>query len=376
MLIKNGQVFIDGAYHKYDVEIQDGMISRIGQGLEGVADIDAAGKYVFAGFIESHIHGNAFLDCGEGEEAMRKICAAMPQYGITGIVPTPNISYVEAALPAVRGIRAAKGAPGADILGINFYGPYRHRTIAHYPISIPPTKEHTLAMMDNDLSDVRIITVAPELPGAMEWIKWITDQGIIAMIAFTEATTKQIYEAADNGATLTDHFFNGFPLMDHHEEGSTIGCLLEDRLYCQMLLDHIHVSEPFVRLAIRIKGVDKIVAVHDGSTFVGAPDGEYIRGTDPTHPSYKLIKKDGAVRTVAGKLQTGCHSFDENMRTMLDKGYSREDIGSIFAENAAKALRLDDRGKIEVGRRGDIVIMDEGFYVKKTIILGETVFEA
>ena len=372
MLIKKGKVFIDGAYHDYDIEVVDGMISRIGADLEvaeGVEVIDAAGKVIFPGFIETHIHGGALVSLGDGEEAVRKICAALPQYGITSFVPTPTASTIEAAQSSVRGIRAAKGAPGADILGINFYGPYRHRTIAHYPVSVAPTKEHTLASMDNDLSDVKIITIAPELPGAMEWIKWITDQGIIAMIAFTEATTNQIYEAADNGATLLDHFFNGFPLMDHHEEGSTVGCLLENRLYCQMQLDHIHVTEPFVRLTMRVKGVDKIVAVHDGSAYVGAPDGVYERGEST------LIKKDGSVRTPEGKLVTGCHSYDENMRTCLAKGYPREDIGKIFSENAAKMMGITDRGKIEIGRRGDLVIMDPEFNVEKTIILGETVFE-
>jgi N-acetylglucosamine-6-phosphate deacetylase len=194
------------------------------------------------------------------------------------------------------------------------------------------------------------------------------------MVAYTEGTTNQIYEAADNGATLLDHFFNGFPLMDHHFEGSTIGCLLEDRLYCQMQMDHVHVAEPFIRLTMRVKGADRIIATHDGSEFIGAPDGEYTRGTDPDSPTYKLYKKDGKVTNKDGKLVTGCNSYDENMRVSYSKGYSLEDLGKIFSENAPKMLRLTDRGKIEAGRRADIVIMDKKLHVKKTLILGEVVF--
>ena len=369
MVIKNGSVFVDGKYYNQDVEVIDGKITQIGPNLAGDDVVDATGKLVFPGFIETHIHGGDFVSCGDGEEAVRRIARWLPQFGITSFIPTPTATELEDSVKGVRGIRAAYGAEGADILGVHFYGPYRHRTIPHYPISIPPTKEHTLAMMDNDLSDVKIITIAPELPGGMEWIKWITDQGIIAMVAFTEGTTSQIYEAADNGATLTDHFFNGFPTMDHHEEGSTIGCILEDRLYCQLNLDHIHVAEPFVRLLMRVKGVDKIIAVSDGSIYMGAPDGEYKRG-DMT-----LIKDETGVRTLEGKLVTGSHSFDENMRTVLAKGYTLEEIGSMFSENAAKVLGITDRGKIEVGRRGDLVIMDQGLNVEKTFMLGEVVYE-
>ncbi|MDL2225410.1 amidohydrolase family protein [Eubacteriales bacterium OttesenSCG-928-M02] len=370
MVIQNGSVFFDGAYHDVDVEILDGVITQIGEHLSGDDSIDAAGKLVFPGFIETHIHGADFVSCNDGEEAVRRICKALPQYGVTSFTPTPTTNNVADSLHAVRGIRAAKGAEGADILGIHYYGPYRNRSIDYYKDNVSPTKEHTLAMMDNDLSDVKIMLVASELPGGMDWIKWATDQGIIVIIGFTEGTTSQIYQAADNGATLTDHFYNGFPLMDHHEEGSTVGCMLEDRLYCQLNFDHIHVAEPFIRLLMRVKGKDKIVAVSDCSTYVGAPDGEYWRG------DLRLIKKDGAVRTAeGGKLVTGCHSFDENMRTVLDKGYTLEEIGTMFTENAGKMLRLTDRGKIAVGRRGDIVIMDQALNVEKTLMLGQIVYE-
>ncbi|MDL2225598.1 amidohydrolase family protein [Eubacteriales bacterium OttesenSCG-928-M02] len=369
MIVKNGKVFFDGAYHDVDVEVTDGLITKIQKGLDGPDAIDASGKLVFPGFIETHIHGGDFVSFSDGEEAVRRIAKSLPQYGITSFTPTPTATDVDESVLGVRAIRAAKGAEGADILGIHFYGPYRHRSIPHYPISMAPTKEHTLAMMDNDLSDVKIIMLAPELPGAMEYIKWITDQGIIAMVAFTEGTTKQMYEAADNGATLTDHFYNGFPTMDHHEEGSTIGCILEDRLYCQLNMDHIHVAEPFIRLLMRVKGVDKIVAVSDGSTFVGAPYGEYEMN------GRKLIHDETGVRTLEGKLVTGSHSYDENMRTVLSKGYTLEEIGTMFSENAAKMMGLTDRGKVEVGRRGDLVIMSPDLYVEKTIMLGKPVYE-
>jgi N-acetylglucosamine-6-phosphate deacetylase len=298
---------------------------------------------------------------------VRKIAAYIPQYGITSWMPTPAAGTdFELCAKTVRGIRAAKGAEGADILGISLYGAYRNR--ANMPKNTP-SKELTTTLMDGDISDLKIVVIAPELPGGMELIKWLSDQGIISMIAFSEATTNQIYEAADNGATLTDHFFNGFPLMDHHEEGSVVGCLLEDRLYLQMTCDLIHVTKPFIQLAMRLKGADHIVAVSDGSKFMGMPDGEY------ENRGITLVKKDGAVRNKeTGKLVTGCSTFDENMRRLYKAGFKLEDLGSMFSESAALMLGLKDRGRIEVGRRGDIVIMDEDLNVEKTIILGKTFY--
>jgi N-acetylglucosamine-6-phosphate deacetylase len=371
MLIRGGKVFIDGKFYLFDICVKNGLISEIGEKLAGNGEeINANGKLIFPGFIETHIHGGAGGYLENGEEQVRKIAADLPRYGVTSWTPTPTSgAEIEPCVRTIRGIRAAKGAEGADILGINLYTPYRNRSIPFYPIRIPPTKDHTTALMDGDLSDLKIILAAPEHPGGMDWIKWMTSLGVIVMIGYTEGTTDQMYEAADNGATLVDHFYNGLPIMNHHENGSTIGLLLEDRLYLQMICDLKFVTKPFVELAIRIKGAKRIIAVVDGSRFVGAPDGEY------SHRGVPVIKKDGMVyHRDHGKMITGCSPYDENMRILYNNGFKLEDLGLMFSENAARMLRLTDRGKIENGRRADLVIMDEKLILEKTFILGKAVY--
>jgi len=373
MIIKNGKVFIDGSFfNNYDVRIENGIIKEIGKGLEGSDVVDVKGQFVFPGFIDTHIHGAAMVACGEGEEAMRKICAFLPQFGVTSIMPTPIVrDDVERSKKAVRGIRAAKGAKGTDILGIYLYTGFQNRSDPYYPLHVAPTKELTMELVDGDLSDIKMILVAPDLPGALDWIKWVSGEGVIPTIGFTEATSDQIYQAVENGATLTDHFYNGFPIMDHHKSGSTVGCLTAPNLYFQMNCDCIHVAPPFIRLAILAKGIDKIVPVSDSSIYIGAAEGEYT-----FEDGKKVFVKDGTVRDINGKLVTGAHTFDENVRTMYANGFSLEEIGTMFTENAAKAIRITDRGKIEVGRRGDIVILDEQLFVKKTFILGEEAYSS
>lgn len=159
--------------------------------------------------------------------------------------------------------------------------------------------------------------------------------------------------------------------MDHHENGSTVGCLIEDKINFTMNCDCIHVAPAFIRLAIKAKGIQHIIAVSDSSTFVGAKEGEYTRDDGKV-----VFVKDGTVRDKNGKLVTGCNSFDTNMRTMLKNGFTLEEIGTICTENCTEIMNFKDRGKIEVGRRADLVWMDEKLNIKGTIQKGKLVYQS
>ncbi len=370
MIIKNGKVFIDGVYHDIDVEVKDGLITRIGNDLKGQDIYDAQGKYVFAGFIDTHIHGACFVNCGESVESMRKICAHLPQYGVTSFVPTPTDRDDPAFCQnLVRNIRAAKGSPGADIAGIFIYSAYKNRSISYYAPPVAPTKERTLTLVDNDFSDIKALIIAPELPGGLEHISWLHENGVMGAIGFSEGMPNDITEAVKRGATITDHFPNGFPAIDHHKSMAVTQCLLEDDLYMQLNPDCIHVAPEFIKMMFRCKGEDKFVAVSDSSALMGLPEGEYQSN------GKTVYIRDGAVRDASGKLVTGAHTYDENMRTFKAKGFSLETIGRIFTENAARAFHFEDRGKIEEGRRADLVIMNKDLYVEKTMIQGEWFYE-
>ncbi|PWL43355.1 MAG: hypothetical protein DBY42_02220 [Bacillota bacterium] len=370
MVIKNAKVFINGRYLDIDVQFKDGVITNIGKDLADDEVIDAGGNYLYPGMIDTHIHGAKMCSYEDSADAVRTIAGMLPQFGVTSFLATPLVRDVETTQQTMRNIREAKGCRGADIFGIFPYMPYRNRSIAYYADHTPPTPEHTLAVCDNDLSDVKMIFCAPDLPGAMEWISWLVTQGVVPMIAYTEGTTEQMYEAADRGARIVDHFYNGLPLMDHHFSGSTVGLLLDKRLYLQMTCDGVHVAKPFIDLAIRCKGVEKIIPVSDSSKYVGMPEGVYEDN------GKTVIFKDGAVRSPEGKLVTGANPYDANMRTMKRLGYSMEDIGTMFTENAARCFELHDRGKIEIGRRADLVIMDPELHVVQTFVQGESLYKA
>ena len=351
MIVKNGRVFHDGAYHDEDVRCMGGMITEIGPELTGDDEIfDASGKIVFPGFIDCHIHGSNGATFSDGKEKAAQACLILPRFGVTSIHPAIAPSTVEAALAGVRSIRAAKGSPGADILGIHIEMMYGNRSIAYYSEGrVNPTPEHTLSMVDGDLSDIVAISASPDHPGAYAWFRWLSNQGVVGEIGYTECSARQMHEAADNGATLLNHFYNGFEAMDHHKNGCVVGGLLEPRLYCSITLDGIHVASDFIHMTVLLKGVDRIIPCTDCSEFLGLPEGTYH------YHGKEITFKDGSARDSNGKLVAGAHSYDSNMRAVKKMGFlTMEELGTIFTENCARFLNIQDRGKISIGRRGGL----------------------
>ena len=384
MLIKNGKVFINGSYSNVDIRTKDRKICEIGTSLSpDNAVIDAAGQLVFPGFVDIHMHGGYTLDFMDGEEATRTICSKLPSSGVTSVLITlsPYSPNVEQVAGDVRNIRKAKGTPGADILGFHFEGPYfspkRNASMA-FRAQKNPDPALSLAMADGDLSDVLMICVAPELPGAMEWIKWAIDQGIKVELCYTTASSAQIYKAADLGATQLSHLYNGFEPMNHKIDGPVPACLIDDRLNAQLICDGIHVAPCYIKLTIKTKGLERCYGISDAGGFMGMAEGHYK--SDIHHVNNKgleeVIIAGGTVRDLKGMIISGCNTWDQMMRRSKNTvGLTLEEIGSIFAENPCRAMGIADRGKIEVGRRADFVITDEELNIKKTIILENVYFE-
>lgn len=387
MKIKNAKVFIDGKFRDVEVQFQNGVITAIDEHIEDGDVIDAKGNYLYAGGVETHMHGGflySFYDNGQvefqghGEEHVREICKRLPQYGVTSVLATLGAdSSLENLNYAVKCIRKARrDIVGADPFKLHFEGPYTNpnQHCCYNPeFSAQPTKEHTLAMTDGDLSDVALINVAPEAPGAMEWIRWVTSQGVKAEVCYTHCTSDQVREAADNGLDQTSHLYNCFQPMHHRINGPVIGSLLDDRIKVQLTCDNYHVASDWIKLAIRLKGIDKCYGITDMTSLAGLGEGEH------DHVPYygKIFVKDGIIKAPDGTICGGSNTWNEIMRVCRDKvGLTMEEVGSLYCESPARCLEIKDRGKIEVGRRADLVIMDHDYQVLRTILLGETYYTA
>lgn len=385
MKITNANVFMDGEFKNVEVQYENGVITNIGENLPDDETMDAKGQFLYAGMVETHIHGgftysfynNGVVDFSNGEEHIREICRRLPHYGVTSCLPTIGAdSTLESQIEAVRLIRKVrKDAVGADPFKIHFEGPYTNpkQQCAFNPeFMVNPTKEHTLLMTDGDLSDVELICVAPELPGAMEWIEWVTGEGVQAETCYTHADSTMIREAADRGLTQAAHLYNCFQPMHHRINGPVIGCLLDNRIKAQLTCDGYHVASDWIKLAIKLKGLDRLYGITDMTCLSGLPEGEHDM------PYYeKIYVKGGLIKDKNGTICGGNMTWDEIMRTARDIiGLSMEEVGSLYSENPAKCLNITDRGKIEAGRRADFVLMDKDYHVLETIILGQSYYKA
>ena len=161
--------------------------------------------------------------------------------------------------------------------------------------------------------------------------------------------------------------------MTHKEDGPVPACLIDDRLDAQLICDGIHVAPVYIHLAIKTKGLDRCLAITDAGNFMGMPVGYH-----KTEIREVIIHEDGTVRhPTSGLIISGGNSWDNMMRRAKNTvGLSMEQIGSMFTENTCSTMGINDRGKIEVGRRADFAITDEELNVKKTIILEKVYFEA
>ena len=167
-------------------------------------------------------------------------------------------------------------------------------------------------------------------------------------------------------------FFNGFESMHHRKDGGMVGCMLEDRLTHQITCDGVHVAAPWIKLLIKLKGIDKIYGITDLFNFAGLEDGEYdndFYGTVVISGPRCCAKKDGML--LGGNL-----TWDKMMKSARDTiGLSEIEVAKIYGENPCKCLGITDRGKIEVGRRSDFCIMDKDYHVQKTIIKGKIYYQ-
>ena len=388
MIIRNAKVFIDGQFRDTDVRYDSSGILEIGKDLAGDEVIDAKGNYLYAGMVDAHCHGgfkrafnftNAFGDIGDHERQVRYLLRKLPSTGVTTVYPTlaiknhPINEIYEDMRDSVRTIRKVhKDYEGAEPLKFHFEHPFPTLDRYLHEYIRPATPERADLVVDGDYSDVGIFGIAPDYENALEFIDYLVSKGVDPEDGYTKATVAQTREAADHGMNQASHLFNGYQPMHHRISGPAEGVLLEDRIFAQLTMDGYHVNPDWIKLTLRIKGIDRCYGITDLSEFSGLPEGRNVLDDGTVIETH-----DGYNWRPDGHLLSGNMVANEIMKCARDiVGLSMEEVGSLYFENPARCLRLNDRGKIEVGRKSDLVIMDHDYKVLKTIINGEVYYEA
>ncbi len=339
--------------------------------IPDVEQIDAGGLYICPGLVDVHIHGYWGEDVSDGQlEGLRKMARGVLQNGVTSFLPTTmTVSRAEIlrAFAIIRHMMPESqldGFDGSQILGCHAEGPFINpaRKGAQSAEHILPP-DASLILDNQDV--VRIVTMAPEMPGALDFIRQITDQtDVLISIGHTSASYDQAMAAIRAGAGHITHLFNAMTGLNHRDPG-VVGAALGSPVSCELIADGFHIHPGLFSFLHSAKG-DQLVLVTDCTRAGGLPDGEYSLGGQPIY--VKGIECRLADGTIAGSV---LHLNDAVRNLYRHGGVTRLQAVHAASLSPARAIGADKRkGSIRAGKDADLVLMDDNFEVTATYVRG------
>ncbi|MBU1427335.1 N-acetylglucosamine-6-phosphate deacetylase, partial [bacterium] len=344
--------------------------------LIGAEVIEGKDKFIVPGYIDIHIHGGGGSDVMDGDyEAINQIAITHSHFGTTSFLPTTMTMSKDKIIRSLRSIckAAKKGTKGAEILGIHMEGPYIN------PEKKGAQKEEDIKKISieeflefNQASGnlIRLVTIAPEMPGAIDLIKYLYKQGIIASVGHSNATYVQTRAGIQAGLSHVTHTFNAMRGLHHREPGVVGAALTSPELTVEVIADGIHIHPIVLKILTKIKDGEKIVLITDSMRATGLNEGTYdLAGQEVIVTKGQARLKDG---TLAGSVLT----MDKAVKNMVTKvGIPLPKAIQMASFNPAKSVGIDDKkGSLEPGKDADIVILNKNLETELTIVAGKIVY--
>lgn len=371
--IRGGRVLTSTGLQVGNVDIAGGRI--VEQASENAEEtvIDATGLVVAPGFIESQINGAYGEDFTEDPESMWLVGRRLPEQGVTAFVPTiiSSPSQVVDRARAVMIEGPPDGYVGAMPIGLHCEGPMlapSHRGTHRLDYLTPPGPE-VIEGWDPS-GGVAMVTIAPELPGALDVITELRKRGVVVAIGHSGATYERAQEAFAAGATVGTHLYNAMSGF-HHRTPGLVGALLANRdVVAGIIVDGIHSHRAAVEIAWKSKGPRHLMLVTDALAAAGMPYGTYRIG------DIAVTYDDTGARNESGGLAGSVLTLDEAVRNLIAFTGCEvsEALGSVTAV-PARLFGLDDRGRTSPGSLADLVLLDDRLDVVMTIVGGTIVYE-
>ena len=378
LLIQNGVLALPSGPTRADMLCQDGRIVAIGGGLQaGDAEvINAPGLTIGPGFIDVHVHGgggHSFFT--QDAQRIRDYAEWAPRNGVTSFLvstvgrDTEDTEAIFTALAPTIGPTS-----GAEVLGFHMEGPFINpvRNGAFPPGMLrAPVREEFLRFQAAARGHIRQVTIAPELPLALDLVGAIAASGAIPAMGHTDATSEQCRAGFDSGIRHVTHLFNAMRPIHQREGGPIVSALLEDAVTCELICDGAHVDPAPLLMAYRILGPQRTVVVTDNLHLAGmnAETGRFA-GEEVTVSGGKAAKADG---TIVGSVETMDQHFRNTMRFL---GVNVSTAFRLCATNPARIAGAADRkGQLERGMDADLVLLDGDLNVQMTICCGEVAFD-
>ena len=344
--------------------------------LTGAEVIEGKDKFIVPGYIDIHVHGGGGSDVMDGDyEAINQIAITHSRFGTTAFLPTTMTMSKNKIICSLRSICEAvkKGTAGAEILGIHMEGPYIN------PEKKGAQKEDDIKKISieeflefNQASGnlIRLVTIAPEMPGAIGLIKYLYKQGIIASVGHSNATYAQVQAGIEAGLSHVTHTFNAMRGLHHREPGVVGAALISPELTVEVIADGIHIHPIVLKILTKIKEAEKVVLITDTIRATGLKEGTYDLG------GQEVIVTEGQARLKDGTLAGSVLTMDKAVKNMVNKiGIQLPKAIQMASFNPAKSIGIDDKkGSLEPGKDADIVILNKNLETELTIVAGKVVY--
>ncbi len=386
------------------IVIEAGTIAAVEPGagpspVPGLPSIDLSGHVIVPGFIDVHVHGLDGRDVLGGPGAVAAVAAAMPARGVTAFCPTSiacSPSALRAFLAEVRAARVSSEPRAARVVGAhlesNFINPeYRGAQPAACLRQPPPAGWRSassgedrvpsdeydgaaiLAEVERAQADIAIVTLAPELEGALRLVRDLVAAGVRVSLGHSGATFEQAMAAIEAGARHATHLFNRMPPLGHRAPGLAGAVLAHGDVVAELVADGVHVHPAMLRMAVAAKGRDRTMAITDGTAGAGLrPGTRTVLGGDRS-----ITVRASAVYLDDGTLAGSVLTLDEAFRRLVQQmQFTIVDAAHLCSTTPARALRLLGHGVIAEGAVADLVVLDSTLKVRRTFIGGVEVYRA
>jgi len=319
------------------------------------------------GFIDLHVHGGGGHDTMSGGDAAARMARTHARHGTTALLATTMTApraEIDAALRALAPFIATRPGGGARVLGVHLEGPYINpdRLGAQPDFAVTATLDDVLSL--HALAPLKLITLAPELPGHLALIVALRRHGFVVQIGHSAGTYGDGVAAMEAGASGFTHLFNAMSGL-HHREPGMAGAALAHAQRAEIIPDLLHVHPGAIRVALRC--IPGLYCVTDSTAAAGMPDGDYRLGR------HTVTKCLGGVRLADGTLAGSTLTMDQALRNLVGLGLSLAEASRRTSTLAAEHLGLADRGRLEPGAWADVVMLDRELRLSAVIVEGESI---
>jgi len=365
-----GHILTRGGFVAGALELgADGRIARIAGTDAQASRVREAGlPIVLPGFIDLHVHGGGGHDVMEGGDAARQVATSHACHGTTSLLATTMTAPADelvGALTALAPQARARAEGAARILGVHLEGPF----INAGKLGAQPDFARALGVDEvralHAIAPIRLITIAPEVPGHLEAIDELRAAGIVVQIGHSLASYEESCAALDRGAAGFTHLFNAMSPF-HHRSPGVVGAALAHAEFAEIIPDLLHVHPGAIRAALR--SIPHLYCVTDSTAAAGMPDGEYRLGRQT------VTKCLGGVRLADGTLAGSTLTMDQALRNLVEAlGMDLAEASLRVSTHAARYLGLPDRGALSTGAWADIVVLDRDLGLQRVLVEGEEV---